>query len=123
MTGHDPDSPVPSTGAETPFESLAGADRTIEARAPADRPPFDPTIRRPRLGGGISLIVAFIGLVGAALGAAWVGLDNRLGISPTGLWGGALTLIAATLIVVGLLLMVGGLGYYVLAPAFGPKEA
>src|SRR3954466_703278 len=114
MTGHDPDSPVPSTGTAAPFEPLAGADRTIEATGAADRPPFDPTIRRPRLGGGISLIVAFIGLIGTALGAAWIGSERGLGISPAGLWGGALTLIAATLIVVGLVLMVGGLGYYVL---------
>jgi membrane protease YdiL (CAAX protease family) len=124
MTGHDPDSHAPSTGPEAPEPSVAGADRTIEASR-FDAVPLvaEGAANRPRLGGGISLIVAFIGLVGAALGAGWLGLDGRLALSPGGLWGGALTLIAAALTVVGLVLMVGGLGFYVLAPAFGAPPA
>jgi membrane protease YdiL (CAAX protease family) len=64
-----------------------------------------------------------LGLVGAALGAGWLGLESRYDLSPGGFWGGVLTLVAAALTVLGLLLVVGGLGYYVLAPAFGPRQA
>ena len=123
MAGNDPDSHAPTTAPDAPDRPAGGADRTIEANhLQAHRPPADLAVTGPRLGGGISLIVAFLGLVGAALGAGWLGLDSRYGLSPGGLWGIGLTLIAATLTVVGLLLLVGGLGYYVLAPAFGPRQ-
>jgi membrane protease YdiL (CAAX protease family) len=124
MTGHDPSSGAPSTEPEASAPTVAGADRTIGAsQTDARRLVVDPAVSAPRVGGGISLIVAFIGLVGASLGAGWFGLESRLALSPGGLWGGALTLIAATLTVVGLVLLVGGLGYYVLAPAFGSPQA
>lgn len=123
MTGHDPDASVPTTAPETPVHPAVGADRTIEASRPeAARPPADPASTGQRFG-GVSLIVAFMGLVGAALGAGWLGLESRYGLSPGGLSGIVLTLTAATLTVLGLLLVVGGLGYYVLGPAFGPRQA
>src|SRR4051812_33747062 len=132
MTGNDPNPTVPGDGPDRPAPSLADQERAQAAtRAlsepltsdPAPRTQADPALTSPRLGGGISLIVAFLGLVGAAVGTGWGWLDGRVGFSPEGLWGGILTLIAAALTVLGLLLLVGGLGYYVLAPAFGPREA
>jgi membrane protease YdiL (CAAX protease family) len=68
-------------------------------------------------------MVTFLGLLGAALGAGWLALDERLGLSPGGFTGGVLTLVAATLAVVGVLLVMGGLAYYVLAPAFAAPPA
>jgi membrane protease YdiL (CAAX protease family) len=125
MTGHDPDSRSPAGEPLSQGQPLALPDRTNEATGPAmlfQTPPALPTA--PRLGGGLSLLVAFLGLLGTALGAAWFGLDARLGISPGGILGGSIVLMAAALLVVGLLLLVGGLGYYVLAPAFaGPQAA
>jgi membrane protease YdiL (CAAX protease family) len=124
MTGHDPDSHVPTSAPEPPVHPAVGADRTIEASHPgASRLLTDPAVNGPRLGGGMSLIVAFLGLVGAALGAGWLALDSRYGLGPAGLWGVTLTLVAAALAVLGLVLLVGGLGYYVLAPAFSPPPA
>lgn len=124
MTGHDPDSHVPTTVPRSPVELPPGADRTIEAsRSVLAAPAADPAVAEPRLGGGISLIVAMLGLIGAALGAGWLMLDSRYGLGSGGFWGGVLTLVAAALAVLGLLLLVGGLGYYVLAPAFGPRRA
>jgi uncharacterized protein len=62
--------------------------------------------------------------VGAAIGSAWLGLSGRLGFNPEGWLGAGLALVAIALTVLGLLLLVGGLGYYVLAPAFaGPGAA
>jgi uncharacterized protein len=119
MTGHDPDSHVPTAAPEVPVESTPGADRTIEASRPSAA---EAAVAGPRLGGGISLMVAVLGLVGAALGAGWLALDSRYQLSPAGLWGIGLTLVASALAVLGLLLLVGGLGYYVLAPAFGPRQ-
>jgi membrane protease YdiL (CAAX protease family) len=108
MTGNDPDSGVPA-----------------DALKPVTPPPSadDPAATGPRFGGGVSLMIAFLGLIGAAVGTGWVYLDSRVGLSPDGLMGGTLTLIAAALTVLGLILMVGGLGYYVLAPAFGKPGA
>jgi membrane protease YdiL (CAAX protease family) len=83
----------------------------------------EPALTRPRFGGGVSLIIALLGLVGAAVGTGWVWLDSRVGLSPEGLLGGILTLVAAALTVIGVLLMIGGLGYYVFAPAFGGPRA
>jgi membrane protease YdiL (CAAX protease family) len=57
-------------------------------------------------------------LIGAALGAAWFGLAESSGRNPGGIVGIGLVLVAATLLVIGLLLLIGGLGYYVLAPGF-----
>lgn len=69
-------------------------------------------------GGRIALVVAAIGLLAAVPGAAWLGLAERYGLNPGGIAGMGLVVIAAALAVIGLLLLVGGLGYYVLAPAF-----
>lgn len=69
-------------------------------------------------GGRVALRVAAIGLLGAALGAAWILMAERYGLNPGGTTGMGLVLIAAALLAIGLVLLVGGLGYYVLAPAF-----
>jgi hypothetical protein len=132
MTGNDPDPRMPNSRPESPASPV---DRTIEASttgpivqgaeaSPPDalqantaplsdilRPPADPSVTAPRLGGGISLMVTFLGLIGAAVGAGWLGLDSRYGLSPAGWYGGILTLAAAGLAVLGLLLVNGGLGY------------
>src|SRR4051812_47597077 len=114
MTGDDPNPSVPADRPDRPPPSLADQEQTPNApRAlsqpltsdPDPRLRSDPSLTAPRLGGGISLIVAFLGLVGAAVGTAWVWLDSRVGFSPDGLWGGILTLIAAALTVLGLLLL------------------
>lgn len=74
--------------------------------------------------GRIALVVATIGVFGAALGGLWFGVADRLGLNPGGVIGMVLVLVSAALLVLGLLLLVGGLGYYVLAPGFmGPEMA
>jgi membrane protease YdiL (CAAX protease family) len=74
---------------------------------------------REPVGQRIALIVAGLGLIGAALGGGWFVADARLGISAgSGLPGIAMMLAAVVLLVVGLLLVAGGLGFYVFAPAF-----
>ncbi len=79
---------------------------------------------REPVGQRIALIVIGLGLVGAALGGGWFVADARLGISAgAGLGGVVLVLAAAVLLIVGLLLVVGGLGYYVFAPAFAGLAA
>ena len=63
-------------------------------------------------------MVAGLGLLGAALGGGWLALvaQGDLGLSAfTAL---ALSVVALVLLVGGLLLLLGALGYYVLAPAF-----
>jgi membrane protease YdiL (CAAX protease family) len=125
MTGHDPDSRWPTDGPDRPAQPRPNADRPVDGLQLV--PPSlmtDPAVTGPRPGGGISLIVALLGLLGAAVGIGWVWLDNRIHLAPDGLWGGILLLIASALTVLGLLLLVGGLGYYVLGPAFaGPQAA
>lgn len=74
--------------------------------------------------GRIALIVAGLGLLGVALGGGWFAVDNAMHVSPPGLAGVGLVVVAAALIGVGLLLTLGGLGYYVFAPLFaGPSMA
>ena len=77
-----------------------------------------PTAELPWTGGRIALIVGVIGLFGAALGSAWFGLQSALGPPVDGVAGAILVIVAAALLVGGILLMIGGLGYYVLAPGF-----
>lgn len=76
----------------------------------------------PWTGGRIALIVALLGLLGLALGAGWFGAQVTFEITPQGSAGAGLVLIAASLLVGGLLLVIGGLGYYVLAPGFMGRE-
>jgi len=85
-----------------------------------DREP--PAAMPPWTGGRIALIVALLGLLGLALGAGWFGAQVTFEITPQGSAGAGLVLIAASLLVGGLLLVIGGLGYYVLAPGFMGRE-
>jgi membrane protease YdiL (CAAX protease family) len=93
-------------------------DRTIEATplragaaSLADRP-------GRWAGGRIALAVSGFGLLAAAIGGIWFGLEAQLGVNPGGLAGIALVIAAVALLVIGLLLLVGGLAWYVLAPGF-----
>jgi uncharacterized protein len=72
----------------------------------------------PWPGGRIALIVAGIGVFGAFVGSAWFGVQSVMGEIVQGIGGAALVLVAAGLLVGGTVLVVGGLGYYVLAPGF-----
>lgn len=78
---------------------------------------------RPWTGGRIALIVAVIGLLGAAVGTGWIGVqayDGPGAPGPIGDGGGfaILAIVAIALLVGGILLVIGGLGFYVLAPGF-----
>lgn len=86
--------------------------------------PTAPAPHRPWLAGRLALLVAGLGLFGAALGGGWLALTMRAGLAPEGLGGAVLYLSGIVLLVGGLLLLVGGLGFYVLAPGFlGPAAA
>jgi uncharacterized protein len=119
MSGHEPGSRVLRDG-HAPSVPDPDPDRTFEATASrvaaVGAPAVDPL--KGWTGGRLSLIVAGIGLVGATIGAIWFGLAERLGLNPGGAAGMGLVIVAAALLVVGLLLLLGGLGYYVLAPGF-----
>ncbi|HZO27892.1 MAG TPA: CPBP family intramembrane glutamic endopeptidase [Chloroflexota bacterium] len=125
MTGQEPGFHAPRDGPE-PSAPAADPDSTIEATAPTvpyERAPA-PAAPKEWPAGRIALSVAAIGLCGSALGAIWFGIAERHGVNPGGVTGAALVLVAAALLGVGLLLVVGGLGYYVLAPGFmGPEMA
>lgn len=84
-----------------------------------------PTVRECEpLGQRIALMVACLGLVSAAVGSVWFAAEAQLGISAgLGLAGVVLIVAAAVLLGVGLLMFVGGLGYYVLAPGFAGRAA
>jgi membrane protease YdiL (CAAX protease family) len=119
MTGNDPRFGAPADSQTLMSPSVADGDRTIDVTtsAAAGR-------RTEWVGGRIALVVAGIGLFGSALGATWFGLADRFGLIPTDLLGVVMVLVATALLVVGVPLLVGGLGYYVLAPAFmGPGMA
>lgn len=122
MTGFDaePRTPPKSPG---PVSSSSASAHSAPDSLSTNRSSPEP-LREP-LGQRISLIVAGLGLVGAAVGGGWFLADARLGISAgLGLVGIVLALAAVVLLIIGLLLMVGGLGYYVLAPGFaGPAAA
>lgn len=88
----------------------------------SDEAPFVTSV--PWAGGRIALVVAAIGLLGTALGAIWFGVAERVELNPGGVAGMVLVLVAAALLAIGLLLLLGGLGFYVLAPGFmGPQMA
>src|SRR5215212_8411490 len=113
MTADDPGARLPTNDRGAPVAPSAPSIRTIEL-IPSSMPSHAPVASGSelRFGGGVSLTVSLLGLSG------------RYAVSPEGWLGGALTLVAAALTVLGLLLLLGGLGYYVLAPAFaGPGVA
>lgn len=72
----------------------------------------------PWTGGRIALIVGAIGLFGAFVGTGWFGVQAALGPTVGGMAGAVLVIVAAALLVGGIVLVIGGLGYYVLAPGF-----
>jgi membrane protease YdiL (CAAX protease family) len=126
MTGHEPGSRAPADSQSPLTAPVADGDRTIKATPPGASPDRQAPVGTNEVwvGGRIALVIAGIGLLGAALGAAWFGVAERSGLNPGGPVGVGLMLVAAALLVVGLLLLVGGLGYYVLAPAIkGPRMA
>ena len=108
-----------------PSVPAAHGDSTIEAM-PSDALSESQTIVSLKAweGGRIALIVAGLGLLGAAVGAVWFGVAERIGLNPGGMAGAGLVIAAVALLGLGLLLLLGGLGYYVLAPGFmGPRMA
>lgn len=123
MRGHDEQRRPP---AEQRDPTAGDPDRPGDPSA-SFVPPADVAAAAPRepLGQRLALLVVGLGLIGAALGGGWFVADARLGLSATGGLGGVvLVLIAAILLGVGLLLAVGGLAFYVLAPTFaGPLAA
>jgi membrane protease YdiL (CAAX protease family) len=122
-TNSDPSSAADSAPSPAIPPTLS-VDSTNGAADPlADAALTDPAVIGPRFGGGLSLLIAGIGLAGAAVGGVWLTVDQQLGLSPQGLFGIALVLIAATLTVLGSLLLLGGLGYYVFQPVFGGRVA
>ena len=72
----------------------------------------------PWSGGRIALIVGLIGLLGAFVGSVWFGIQAVLGPVVDGIPGAVLVIVAAALLVGGIVLVIGGLGFYVLAPGF-----
>jgi membrane protease YdiL (CAAX protease family) len=122
MTGFDDEPRTPSE----PASSAASAPVVppVGAAPPMIADPATAVRGREPLGQRIALIVTGLGLVGAAVGAGWFAADAQLGISAgLGLGGMALVLAAAVLLGIGLLLVLGGLGYYVFAPAFAGRAA
>src|SRR3954465_13006089 len=100
MTPHAPDSRTPAdrAGHSEPIPTSPGSAAGDQTRdAAGDRPPeigeqtsgltgaappfplTEAALTQPRFGGGVSLMIAFLGLVGAAVGIGWVWLDSRVG--------------------------------------------
>jgi membrane protease YdiL (CAAX protease family) len=124
MSGHEPRSRAPSEPVGASERSDAAGGIRLAARGTGAAGQGSAGRDPPWLGGRVALIVAGLGLLGAAVGALWFGVDARLGLSSGGLSGAGLVLLATALLVGGVALMIGGLGYYVLAPAFlGPAMA
>ncbi len=61
-------------------------------------------------------------MFGAFAGAVWFGIQSVAGPPIPGYLGAALVLVAAALLVGGIALVAGALGYYVLAPGFMGRE-
>jgi membrane protease YdiL (CAAX protease family) len=126
MEGHQPE-PRPLTDGPSPASTPAANVRSTIDAAPARAAPDHESAAGQRFdwpGGRLALIVSGIGLFAAALGGIWLSLAERLALGASGVAGAGPGLAASTLLAVGLLLMLGGLGYYVLAPAFmGPQMA
>jgi len=124
MTSQEPASHALRDGQRSGTPGQDG-DRTIETSV-ADVPPADdplvPSAARPIApwmpwpAGRIALLVAAIGLFGAALGGLFLALAEPLGLNQVGPGGRGLVMTAAGLAVVGTTLLIGGLGFYVLAP-------
>jgi membrane protease YdiL (CAAX protease family) len=87
------------------------------AVGPADPPP--PADRRARL----ALIAAAIGFVLTGAAGAYVLVVGRSGLGSMSMVEAVLVLAAIVVLVVGLVSLVGGLGYYVLAPGFRGERA
>ena len=93
------------------FEGSNGPD------VPAAPPPID---RRPRY----ALIAAGIGLVLAGVSGAYVLVVARNSLASISMAGAVVVLVAIVVLAIGSIFLLGGLGYYVLAPAFqGPRAA
>lgn len=96
-----------------------GAPDADEGSAPRDgRSRASRRSESPWAGGRIALIVSGIGLFGAFIGSAWFGVQVAFGPVVGGIAGMALVLVASALLVGGVVLVAGALGYYVLAPGF-----
>jgi uncharacterized protein len=94
------------------FEGPSGSDRPATPEPPRDR--------RPRY----ALIAAGIGLVLAIASGAYVLVLARDGLGSLSMSGAVLALVAVAVLAIGGVFLVGGLGYFVLAPAFqGPRAA
>ena len=122
MHGHEPGSAARPDAPDASFGMPGGtpspSDQTGPAVAADTSGHRSGRTDQPWNGGRIALIVAVLGLTGSAFGAGWFGAQGVLGLSPQGLAGAALVLVAAALLVGGIGLVLGGLGFYVLAPGF-----
>jgi membrane protease YdiL (CAAX protease family) len=127
MEGHEPSFRAPTEAvpsSETGDPTPDHAETSLDHPGRRSDAGFSRRRHAPWTGGRIALIVAAIGLFGAALGGGWLGLQAGLGLSQDAISDTLLLLVAAALLAGGLALMVGGLGYYVLAPGFmGPRMA
>jgi membrane protease YdiL (CAAX protease family) len=125
MEGHEPGSRTIEDGPRLTRQPAVIGDRTIGTIPEMDGPPrLTDDVRQRWEGGRIALLVAGLGLLGAAFGGVWLLLADQFGLNPGGVTGFALGLAAVVLLGGGAILLVGGIGYYVLAPAFmGPAMA
>jgi uncharacterized protein len=127
MEGHEPGSRTVEDGPRLsgPPAFNRDGDRTIGTIPEMDQSPRGADgVPQPWDAGRIALIVAGLGLLGAALGGGWLVLADQIGFNPGGVAGFVLGLAAVVLLGGGAFLFVGGIGYYVLAPAFmGPAMA
>jgi uncharacterized protein len=120
MMGHEPEFRAPPEGHGLSTSTSVTEDSTIEATPSGGAPDRAPLVRNrtPWAGGRIALAIAGLGLLGAAVGGIWFVLAERFGFNPGGSSGVILGLLAIALLGGGVILLVGGIGYYVLAPAF-----
>ncbi|MCC7367783.1 MAG: CPBP family intramembrane metalloprotease [Chloroflexi bacterium] len=111
MHGHDSEDRTPAAG-------TGGGVGTPDLTTPSSSDVRLPRVGQTWVGGRIAVIVAVLGLVGAALGGGVVAVVAQSGPSMDAILTAGITLVAIALLVGGLLLTAGGLGYYVLAPGF-----
>jgi membrane protease YdiL (CAAX protease family) len=120
MEGQQPEPRALTDGHSPASTPAANGTNAIEA-TPVPAAPEHASTDGQRIswqGGRLALLVAGIGLFVAALGGIWLGLAERPAFGASGVAEIGIGLGAAALLASGLLLMVGGLGFYVLAPAF-----